>query len=586
MQDKSDLLLFIGRFHPLIVHLPIGLLSLQPVLELAAWKFKKPGLDTACRINLGLCAASAVGAVLIGLCLASNGSYGGDSFALHKKLGIALAAVLCLAACLRSLSREDRKPLAAWGLTALGLGLLTPVGHMGGNLTHGPTWLTEYSPAWLPMPGKEAPKADAAANAWLDTVKPILQKNCTECHSGKEAKGDCNLEDPKLLLAGGKSGKPGIVPGQPEQSEVMRRILLPAGHPDGMPTEGKKSLSGDEVLALSHWITSGALFDAAKAGEEIAPAPAALQGLVAAGAYLRPCSEGSPLLCADFTRPGCKLAEALAALPSAAPRIAELKLARSALSDADLEALPVLPELSVLDLAGTAISAKGLAALSRQPKLRTLNLAGTATDDSAALGLAGIKSLRRVNLANAKLSKDGANELRRARFGDEAITVICPAPVIKLSDKSSWTIVKVSSQETSYNLGAYPARQAIDGKPETLWTTRYAGGHNDPPPHELILDLGDSTIFQGLKLLARQDGNPNGISAKIEVFVSDDPKVFKDAIIVAEPWKGAPDAKAWLPLRDVRFPQIATGRYLRLVFSADIRGNPWATLAELDLIQE
>ena len=56
MQDKSDLLLFIGRFHPLIVHLPIGLLSLQPVLELAAWKFKKPGLDTACRINLGLCA--------------------------------------------------------------------------------------------------------------------------------------------------------------------------------------------------------------------------------------------------------------------------------------------------------------------------------------------------------------------------------------------------------------------------------------------------------------------------------------------------------------------------------------------------
>ncbi|MEN9362171.1 MAG: hypothetical protein RL095_3706 [Verrucomicrobiota bacterium] len=586
MQDKSDFLLFVGRFHPLIVHLPIGLLAVHPLLELAAWKLKKPGLDTACRINLGLCAASAVGAVIVGLCLASNGSYGGDSFALHKKLGFALAAVLCLAAWLRCLNRDERKPLAAWGLTALGLGLLSPVGHMGGNLTHGPTWLTEYAPAWLPIPGKEEVKPDASNNPWLATVKPILEKNCTECHSGKEAKGDCNLEDPKLLFASGKSGKPGIVPGQPEQSEVLRRILLPAGHPDAMPTEGKKPLKPDEVLAISHWIAAGAPFEAAKAGPEATPAtPASLQGLAAAGAYLRPLADGSPLLCADFTRPGCKLPEALAALPAAASRIAELKLARSAVSDADLEALPALPELTQLDLAATAVSAKGLASLSRHPKLRALNLAATATDDSAALGLAGIKSLRRVNLANAKVSKDGAKELRLARSGEEAITVICPAPAVKLSDKAAWSLVKVSSQETNFTLGAYPARQAIDGKPETLWTTRYMG-RNDQPPHEIILDLGESTSFQGLKLLARQDGNPNGISAKIEISVSDDPKVFKEPLLVAEPWKGAQTAQDWMPQRQVRFPQAAQGRYLKLVFSADIRGNPWATLAELDLIQE
>ncbi|MEN9358966.1 MAG: hypothetical protein RL095_501 [Verrucomicrobiota bacterium] len=586
MQDKSDLLLFVGRFHPLIVHLPIGLLAVHPVLELAAWKLKKPGLDTACKINLGLCAASAVGAVIVGLCLASNGSYGGDSFALHKKLGFGLAAVLVLAAWLRSLDRDERKPIAAWSLTALALGLLSPVGHMGGNLTHGPTWLTDYAPAWLPIPGKAEPVANAAANPWLATVKPILEKNCTECHSGKEAKGDCNLEDPKLLLAGGKSGKPGIVPGQPEQSEVLRRILLPAGHPDAMPTEGKKPLAADEVLAISHWIASGAPFEAAKAGVEAAPpTPASLQALTAAGAYLRPLAEGSPLLCADFTRPGCKLPEALAALPAAASRIAELKLARSAVSDADLETLPVLPELISLDLAATAIGAKGLASLSRHPKLATINLAATATDDSAALGLAGLKSLRRVNLANAKVSKEGAKELRLARSGEEAIAVICPAPAVKLSDKSTWIFVMVSSQETNFTLGAYPARQAIDGKPETLWTTRYLG-HNDPPPHELVIDLGEATSFQGLKLLARQDGNPNGISAKIEISVSDDPKAFKETLLVAEPWKGAKTAQDWMPQRQVRFSQTAQGRYLKLVFSTDIRGNPWATLAELDLIQE
>src|SRR5918996_5672848 len=73
--NPPDLVLFIGRFHPLIVHLPIGLLLFAAVLEGAARfrRFRRHRSLSALVLFLG--AVSAVAAVVSGLLHLLEGGY-------------------------------------------------------------------------------------------------------------------------------------------------------------------------------------------------------------------------------------------------------------------------------------------------------------------------------------------------------------------------------------------------------------------------------------------------------------------------------------------------------------------------------
>src|SRR3546814_6064659 len=59
------------------------------------------------------------------------------------------------------------------------------------------------------------------------------------------------------MLAGGESG-PSIVPGDPENSELYRRITLPEDHDEFMPAEGKTGFNEDQVALIRWWIEQGA----------------------------------------------------------------------------------------------------------------------------------------------------------------------------------------------------------------------------------------------------------------------------------------------------------------------------------------
>src|SRR5262249_32834022 len=57
-------------------------------------------------------------------------------------------------------------------------------------------------------------------------IQPILAEHCIACHGVDAAtrKGRLRLDQRTTALAGGRSGTPAIVPGQPEQSELIRRV--------------------------------------------------------------------------------------------------------------------------------------------------------------------------------------------------------------------------------------------------------------------------------------------------------------------------------------------------------------------------
>lgn len=88
-------------------------------------------------------------------------------------------------------------------------------------------------------------------------VKPILNKHCMGCHGGVKKAGGVSFLFEEDMYQPAKSGKPPVVAGDADESEMMRRILLPERHEDKMPKEAPP-LKEEEVETLKKWIDQGA----------------------------------------------------------------------------------------------------------------------------------------------------------------------------------------------------------------------------------------------------------------------------------------------------------------------------------------
>ncbi len=90
-------------------------------------------------------------------------------------------------------------------------------------------------------------------------IRPIINTHCIGCHGGVKADGDYSLLFESEAKGSTGSGKTGIVPGKPHQSEFYRRII--SEDPDmRMPNE-KDPLSPDQILTIKKWIKQGAKWD-------------------------------------------------------------------------------------------------------------------------------------------------------------------------------------------------------------------------------------------------------------------------------------------------------------------------------------
>ena len=87
-------------------------------------------------------------------------------------------------------------------------------------------------------------------------IRPIFNKKCVACHGGVRQQADLSLLFREDALKPAKSGKLPIVPGDPDASEMIRRITHPDTH-DRMP-KGRDPLSAAEILAIRRWIKQGA----------------------------------------------------------------------------------------------------------------------------------------------------------------------------------------------------------------------------------------------------------------------------------------------------------------------------------------
>ena len=268
---SPDLVLFFGRFHPMLVHLPIGGLVSLGVLELLAKCSRFKDAAQGNRLILGLTAAASVTAALLGWMLSQSGDYDPQLLQWHQWTGFAVATTCTLTFLLSWLGR-----LRAYRLSLLAtLSVLVVASHLGASITHGRDFLIQYAPAPLRalfQGGAGVPEARSTSpdrlqqRVFAEVIQPILLQRCSACHGPEKQKAELRVDSFEALLKGGNDG-PALVPGKAKDSRLIQRLLLPLSDEDHMPPEGKPQPTPAEITVLEWWIESGAQAEGPSAGE-------------------------------------------------------------------------------------------------------------------------------------------------------------------------------------------------------------------------------------------------------------------------------------------------------------------------------
>ncbi len=88
-------------------------------------------------------------------------------------------------------------------------------------------------------------------------IIPIMLRHCTACHNQRRQEGKLDLRSRASMLRGGKSG-PALVPGKPEKSLFLQRILAKEMPPLGVFDAGVTRPHDADVEKLKEWIAQGA----------------------------------------------------------------------------------------------------------------------------------------------------------------------------------------------------------------------------------------------------------------------------------------------------------------------------------------
>lgn len=448
---------FFGRMHPAVVHLPIGMMILAFLLAvLQRFGWLKDG-DSIINLTLIVGSWAGIKAIFAGSWLAQNGGYPEDLLFLHRVLGFGVVLLSAGLALIRSGVDFSFKGSAIatfmWGLMVAGL---LVGGDLGGRITHGEGYVTQYAPEILkdimgqpqPLKARFSLSNPGTTSVYEGIVSPILSQKCTACHGADRSRGRLRLDSPEAIEAS-EGDEPLIVAGRPEESALIQRISLPEGHEDQMPPSFRAHpISSADVELLKWWVSQGASFEATISDTPIpghiytilqaygmdemrtgvfaldipAPDSALISAWQSKGVRVDRLAESENLISV-----ACRVVSDCLASDEAkqlAQQITWLDLRGSDMADADLALLAGFPNLTRLNLSGTAITGadnagadnagSGLAALASLEYLEYINLYDTNVTDQALQGIAPIKTLTAVYLWQTAVTPEGIAQLKSA----------------------------------------------------------------------------------------------------------------------------------------------------------------------------
>lgn len=489
----------LGRMHPMVLHFPIALIVLLVLLDLFKTQIDEASYEKVHKALLYLTALSTTLSALMGFFLSQEESYASELMALHKWIGVASSYLLFALLFLNP--KKWGYKIALYG----SLGIVFFAGHFGAGLTHGVNFLVE------PLLQNKQEAITEQTPLFEAFVEPVLEAKCQQCHNPQKHKGDLDMTTLDGLLQGGENG-PVWVAGDPDESEIIRRALLPLEDEDHMPPEGKPQLTQGELTLLEQWIGAGA--DPHSALADLQPT----DSLYLLASQLLAASEEEPAapryefdfadhdLLASLNNPYRTVMQEtpnspaldvnmyvrhayqrtqLTELQKIKRQIVSLNLAYLPVTDADMEVIGTFVNLERLNLNHTDITGATLHELRSCTQLRSLSLSSTQVDASLLQSLESLEGLQDVYIWNTALKEEDIQALRSTwpdiRFhtgysSDDAPLIQLSPPLFKNNKR---ILARGEKVVLEHKLPGVDIRYTTDGSdPDSLASPLYT----DPLP--------------------------------------------------------------------------------------------------------
>ena len=265
----------IGRFHPLLLHFPIGLLLWAGIVE-SIEAIRRQPISSAGPVSLSIVIPGACFAVLacISGWLLADPEDLDSALAWHRWLGVATAVLALVTAVVgiaivkgRSVPRNSYR---------LALFVCVPIlaggGHIGGEMKWGDGFVEkgfadvffskdgvsdEDSGRQLAQASIDAPQEERGLRLYHELIRETLDENCVKCHGPEKTKGKLRLDIPDDLKDLSRE-TPVIIPGDPDQSLLVELIMLPDDDEDRMPPLEEPGLSKVQQRGIAEWVRAGA----------------------------------------------------------------------------------------------------------------------------------------------------------------------------------------------------------------------------------------------------------------------------------------------------------------------------------------
>ena len=441
-----DFSAFLGRFHPVIVHLPIGFILLAILAEAFDRKKEQPNRFVSFGWLMG--GFSAIAAAVLGWMLAGSESYSENSLAVHRWLGIGVIVICIIGYWVKR--NPERHSLFLHNIINVAMVVvLLGAGHYGGNLTHGSQYLVENAPDFVKtmfnvetvdsLPTYSRPDSTMV---FEHLIQPVLDRKCVSCHNEETQRGDLNLVNYQAIMEGGDGGDV-VQSGNAQESELFRRVTLPPSSVKYMPPKGDV-MTYDEISLLKWWINDG-LRDTTKLSEievsdedksllirlfqlDVTPKswyelvsvdpvdPEVLDRLREAGFSVNQLSQENNFLDIQSVHLDTIEKEDLQLLLDAANHITWLSLPNQNISDDAMEIIGALPNLTKLRLDNNPLTDQGISSIKDLEHLEVLNLYGTQVTDQSLPILKMLPELKELFLWRTGVTAEGVGE---ADFAEE-----------------------------------------------------------------------------------------------------------------------------------------------------------------------
>jgi len=463
-----NLIELIGRFHPVLVHLPIGIFVLVIVMD-GLTKFEKFSyLSASIRLILGLGIVSAILSLVTGYTLSLEGSNNQDLVDTHQWTAIGTTSLFTAYYFLRQ--KLMAKQLAHTITLIFLLGMLAWTGHQGGSLTHGEGFLTDGILETKATTEQQLDIKDMnQAVVYKDLVQYTLNQKCVQCHGAEKQKGKLRLDELSWIKAGGKNGNL-INVNNPADGELIKRILLDDIDEHHMPPKEKTQLTDAELVIFQWWINAGASFD--KSVSALAPDAKVIKALasfkeenqkqVTSNKKIRESIDPldkkrkeklekmgwvvSTIALDDYhiRLTGYNLEgtvkDAVDAAAEISDHIVEMKLSFSALKDNDLSNLSKFNNLEKLWLDHTGITDNSLKQVRALENLHYLNIVGTNATVNGLRDLMQMPNLNKIYAQGIKITTDEKFALQEVQsntklyFGDSMKSAITDTLFVKKAE--------------------------------------------------------------------------------------------------------------------------------------------------------